>query len=208
MLNGFMKLDDLIQNTLYLLVLMNPISKIFILSVLAEEFPRDAMRRLIVKSTLFAWGILLVLGVGGNLILERVFNVQMYSLKTASGIILFFVGYHALSKGVFFEVDEKNKHEDLSLVPLASPMIAGPATITAAISLNTEHGYALASSCITLAIGLNFLIMLLYRRVSSFMVRYQLMGALVRITGLIVAAISVELVYSGIADWWHARMLK
>ena len=130
----------------------------------------------------------------------------MHSLKTAAGIILFFVGYHALNKGVFFEVDEKKKHEDLSLVPLASPMIAGPATITAAISLNTEHGYLLGASCITLAILGNLLVMLLYRHVSSFMVRYQLMGALVRITGLIVTAISVEMVFSGIEDRYHSRM--
>jgi multiple antibiotic resistance protein len=196
---------DLLQNTLYLLVLMNPISKIFILSVLAEEFPREAMRKLILKSSLFALGILLALGVGGNLVLEQIFHVQMYSLKTAAGVILFFVGYNALSKGVFFEVDEKRKHEDVSLVPLASPMIAGPATITAAISLNTEYSHMLASSCITLAILGNLLVMLLYRRVSSFMVRYQLMGALVRITGLIITAISVEMVFSGIDDWQHAR---
>jgi multiple antibiotic resistance protein len=203
-----MTLTDLLQNTLYLLVLMNPISKIFILSVLAEQFPRDAMRRLILKSSLFALGILLVLGIGGNLVLERIFHVQMHSLKTAAGLILFFVGYNALSKGVFFEVDEKKKHEDLSLVPLASPMIAGPATITAAISVNTEQGHLPASTCITLALVANLLIMLLYRRVSSFMVRYQLMGALVRITGLIITAISVEMVFSGIEDWLRSEAFK
>lgn len=186
---------------------MNPISKIFILSVLAEEFPHGAMRKLILKSSLFALGILLVLGIGGNLILEKVFHVQMHSLKTAAGVILFFVGYNALTKGVFFEVDEKKKHEDLSLVPLASPMIAGPATITAAISLNTEHGHGLASSCIALAICGNFLVMLLYQRVTSFMVRYQLMGALVRITGLIITAIAAEMVFSGIGDWCQSRGL-
>ncbi len=203
-----MNLTDLLQYTLYLLVLMNPISKIFILSVLAEEFPRDAMRKLILKSTVFALGILLVLGVGGNLILAQIFHVQMHSLKVAAGIVLFFVGYNALTKGVFFEMDEKSKHEDLSLVPLASPMIAGPATITAAISLNTEKGYLLTSSCITLAILGNLLSMLLYRHVTSFMVRYQLMGALVRITGLIVAAISVEMVFSGIQDWLQLRGVR
>jgi multiple antibiotic resistance protein len=197
-------LNQIIEHTLYLLVLMNPVSKIFILSVLAEEFPQDAMRRLITRSTWFAWGILIVLGIGGNLLLERVFHVQVHSLKVAAGIILFFIGYTALSKGVFFEVDEKQKHTDLSLVPLASPMIAGPATITAAISLNMEHGHISASLCITLAIALNFAVMLLYRRVSQWMNQRQLMGALIRITGLVIAAISVELVLSGLEDWWRA----
>ena len=203
-----MRLALLTQYTLYLLVLINPISKIFILSVLSDQFPQGAMRKLILKSTVFAWAILLILGIGGNLILSKVFQIEMHSLKTAAGIILFFVGYNALTKGVFFEIDEKQKHEDISLVPLASPMIAGPATITAAISLNTEHGFAVTATCITLAVLINYVVMSLYRWMSNWMIRYQLMGALIRITGLIVAAISVQMVFDGITDWWHLRMMK
>lgn len=203
-----MRLALLTQYTLYLLVLINPISKIFILSVLSDQFPQSAMRKLILKSSVFAWAILLILGIGGNLILSKVFQIEMHSLKTAAGIILFFVGYNALTKGVFFEIDEKQKHEDISLVPLASPMIAGPATITAAISLNTEHGFAVTATCISLAVLVNYIVMSLYRWMSNWMIRYQLMGALIRITGLIVAAISIQMVYDGIADWWHLRMLK
>jgi small neutral amino acid transporter SnatA (MarC family) len=45
--------------------------------------------------------------------------------------------------------------------------------------------------------------MSVYRYVSDFMIRYQLMGALVRITGLIIAAISAEMIFSGIGDWLH-----
>lgn len=188
----------------YLLVLINPISKIFILSVLAKEFRPEEMRQLIRKSSLFAAIILLALGAGGDFILTRIFHVQLYSLKTAAGIILFFVGYNALSKGIFFEVDEKQKMEDISLVPLASPMIAGPAAITAAISMNSELGLLTASLCIALAVLANWMVMTCYRWVSDWMIRYHLMGALIRITGLIVASISVEMVLDGIGEWWRA----
>ena len=187
----------------YLLVLINPVSKIFILSVLAKEFRPEEMRQLIRKASVFATLILLVLGAGGDFILTKVFHVQLYSFKTAAGIILFFVGYNALSKGVFFEEDEKQKMEDISLVPLASPMIAGPAAITAAISMNSELGLLTASLCIALAVLANWLVMASYRWVSDWMIRYHLMGALIRITGLIVAAISVEMVFEGIGEWWR-----
>ncbi len=189
--------------TFYLLVLINPISKIFILSVLAKEFQTAVMRQVILKSSVFAGAILLALGVGGDFILTQIFHVQLYSLKTASGIILFFVGYNALSKGVFFEMDEKREVEDISLVPLASPMIAGPAAITAAISMNSELGLVMASACIVLAILGNWLIMAGYKWISDWMTRWHLMSALIRITGLIVAAISVEMVFSGIGEWWR-----
>lgn len=196
-------MPKLLLYVFYLLVLINPISKIFILSVLAKEFRPEEMRRLIRKSSVFAGLILLALGAGGDFILTKIFHVQLYSLKTAAGIILFFVGYNALSKGVFFEMDDKQKMEDISLVPLASPMIAGPAAITAVISMNSELGLGTASLCITLAIVANWLIMACYRWVSDWMIKYHLMGALIRITGLIVAAISVEMVFSGIGDWLH-----
>jgi len=193
----------LAETSLYLLALINPISKILVLSLLAKELPPVSMRGVILKSTAFAWAILLVLGIGGRVILGEVFHIQIYSLKVAAGIILFFTGYNALSRGFFFEVGKDQKPVDLSMVPLAAPMIAGPATITASITLNVEMGLVPSAICITAAVVLNFLLMLTYRPVSEWLNRLHLMGALIRITGLIIAAISVEMVLSGLGEWWR-----
>lgn len=193
----------LAETTLYLLVLINPISKILVLSLLAKELPPASMRGMILESTAFAWAILLALGAGGRLILGDVFHIQMHSLRVAAGIVLFFSGYNALSRGFFFEVGKDQKPVDISMVPLAAPMIAGPATITASITLNAEAGLLQASVCVTAAIFLNLLFMLTYRPVSEWLNRLHLMGALIRITGLIIAAISVEMVLTGLGEWWR-----
>ncbi len=197
-------LKIILESALYLLVLINPMSKIFILSVLSKECPKDEMRRLVVKSSWVALLILLALGVFGDFVLDVVFHIKLYSLKVAGGIVVFAVGFNALTKGVFFELDEKKikQYEDMSIVPLASPMIAGPATIAAAISLHSEFGTAVAFSSILVAILANHLVMLLSSSVAEWMLRYNLMGALIRITGLIVASISVQMIFSGIGEWW------
>jgi len=195
---------SILESSLYLLVLINPMSKIFILSVLSKECQPNELRRLIHKSSLVALLILLALGVFGDFVLSVVFHVKLYSLKVAGGIVVFSVGFNALTKGVFFETDQKNGYEDMSIVPLASPMIAGPATIAAAISLNTEFSTLVASISILLAITVNHLIMLWSQSVGGWMRRYNLMGALIRITGLIVASISVQMILSGIGDWWKS----
>jgi small neutral amino acid transporter SnatA (MarC family) len=54
-----------------------------------------------------------------------------------------------------------------------------------------------------MAVLVNWLVMTSYRWVSDWMIKYHLMGALIRITGLIVAAISVEMVFEGIGEWWR-----
>lgn len=194
-----------LSNVLYLLALINPISKVFILSVLSKQGSAADLRRVVLKSSAIALAMLLVLGAAGNLILAHVFHVQMHSLQVAGGIVLFFIGYHALSKGVFFEVDEKARFDELSIVPLASPMIAGPAAITAAISLNQQMGVLLASGCIVAALVLNHLVMSLNPLISTWMIRHNIMGPLIRITGLIVAAIAVEMVLGGLGHWLAAR---
>jgi len=193
--------QSFIMNTLYLLALINPVSKVFILSVLSKHGSPTDMRRMVLKSSAIALLMLLVLGAAGNIILSHVFHVQMHSLQVAGGIVLFFIGYHALTKGVFFEVDEKARFDELSIVPLASPMIAGPAAITAVISLNQQMGILLASVCIVAALILNYLIMSLSPFISAWMVHYNIMGPLIRITGLIVAAIAVEMVLGGLGHW-------
>ena len=190
-----------LENCLYMLVLINPISKIFILMTLGKERSKEEMATLINKSSFVACLILLGLGISGNFILSEIFHVQLYSFKIAGGAVVFFTGFTALTKGVFFETDDKKKFEDISIVPLAAPMIAGPASIAAAISLNKEYGLISASACIIIAITTNHLIMILNRVVSNWIIRYHVMGALIRITGLIVASIAVQMILSGIIDF-------
>lgn len=190
-----------LSNTAYLVALINPVSKVFVLTVLSKQGSPAELRRTVAKSSLIALAMLLALGAAGNLILGQLFHVQIHSLQIAGGVVLFFIGYKALAKGVFFEADEKARFDELSIVPLASPMIAGPATITAAISLNQQMGALAAAGCIACAVAVNHLIMSLSPLISGWMIRHNIMGPLIRITGLIVAAIAVEMVLAGIAAW-------
>lgn len=191
-------IDILIKATLTVLVMINPISKIFVLTFLAKESSRSDMQILILKSSLIAMIILLVLSLSGDFILSQIFHVRLCSLKIAGGIVLFFVGFSAVTKGIFFEINEKSSFQDLSIVPLASPMIAGPATITTAISLSTEMGQLVSLISIFCALIINFLLMNTHRFVSSWLRKFNIMGALIRITGLVIVAMAIEMVVSGI----------
>jgi len=119
-------MEHLLEIALYLTVVINPVSKIFILSAFSDHAtPRD-LRRLSVESSVYAALILVVFAAAGNIVLYKFFRIDLYSLKVAGGIILFTIGYTALTKGLFFEIKKDEELRDIAIVPLASPMIAGP----------------------------------------------------------------------------------
>ncbi|MDD3375704.1 MAG: MarC family protein [Candidatus Omnitrophica bacterium] len=187
--------------TLALIALINPISKIFIISTFSQETKKGELNRVIIKSTIIAAAILISFTLIGDFLLKAIFRIDIYSLQIVGGFILLFRGFQALNKGLFFETTANQKLEDASIVPLASPMIAGPATITAAVSFPSQYGMLVTLVCIVIAVAINFCVMFYARAIGKVLKRYNLMGALIRITGLVVAAIGVQLMLDGISAY-------
>jgi multiple antibiotic resistance protein len=190
-----------IDCTLALIALINPISKIFLITTLNESTDSSGLNNIIVRSSIIALVILLIFTFIGNFLLVTFFNIQIYSLKIAGGIVLVFRGFEALNKGVFFELSHNQKLEDLSIVPLASPMIAGPATITAAVSFPAKYGLAITAFSILAAVAVNLFIMIISPRIAGALSKHNIMGALIRITGLIVATIGVQMILDGLGEY-------
>lgn len=195
-------INDIFLNSLYLLALINPISKICILSVFSDDTDiRGELRHIVIKSTLIALLILMMVMLFGDFLFNSFLRIELYSLKVAGGCVLFWVGFKALSKGVFFEKGTQTRLSEISIVPLASPMIAGPATIAAALPLSVDKGFGISFAAVTLAVSINMVFMLLARPIGAVLMRFNIMGALIRITGLVVATIGVQMTLSGIAKW-------
>ena len=198
-------MNDTVQavlvTTLYFLALINPISKVSVLAVLSSEGERRTFARLAIESSLVAAGILLGSMVCGDLVLRSVFRVDLYSLRLAGGLVLCWVGFNALRKGVFFEQEMHARFEDIALVPLACPMIAGPATISAAITLHAQQGFLVPAAALLVALAVNHAVMLASRSISKLLGRSNLLGAVVRLTGLVVMTIGTQMALDGIGEW-------
>ncbi len=194
-------MNMLFNCVLALLALVNPISKIFILSSLAAESDPQEIKRISVKATSVAAGMLIVFALLGNFILQNIFHVKIYAFQIVGGVVLFLRGLQALNKGLFLELEAHQKLEDASIVPLASPMIAGPATLTAAIAFPSQYGMLITLTAIMMALLINLFIMLSAKKISGVLSEYNLMGALIRITGLVVATIGVQMILDGTAEY-------
>ncbi len=188
-------------NTLYFLALINPISKIAMLSVLARPEERQDLQDVVRKSTFVASLILLGSMFFGDMLLRRVFHVEMHSLRLSGGLVLFWIGFNALRKGVFVERESTARFSDLAIVPLACPMIAGPATIAASINLTAEQGILPAAAAVLAAVLINSVFMCFSKTISHVLIRFNIMGALIRIIGLIVMTVGVQMALDGLSHW-------
>lgn len=199
-----MEWTRILENTLYLLALLNPASKVLFLSTYEPPLTSKQVFELSWKSSLAALGILAAFAVIGQFVLKEIFRIDMYSLKITGGFVLFFVGWTAIQQGRFFQKRDHDLREDfneLSIVPLAAPLIAGPGTITVAISFATEYGHTACLAALTLALAANFVLMLFSLPLGRLLRYLHLVGPLIRITGLIVSAVAVQIILSGASEW-------
>lgn len=190
--------------SLYLLTLINPMSKVSILAGMARESDPSEFRKLIRTSSLAAAGILLGAMIFGNFILTAVFHVDLFSLRLAGGAVLFWTGFNALRKGVFFERDANARLTEMAIVPLACPMIAGPASITACIELSIKEGPLMPIIPLFLGIAINHVIMRGTVPIAARLQRYNVMGAMIRLTGLFVMTLGAQMALDGIRLWMQA----
>ena len=196
-----MDLQSLVESSAYFLALINPVSKIFLLSTIDPPYSRSQLWNVSIRSTLVAFAILIVLIGAGSFLFHAVFRVEIYSLSVAGGGVLFTVGLKAVRKGRFYEESELRGVPSITVVPLAAPLIAGPGTIAAAISFSTLYGSAETLLCVSLALLANLVLMLTSRRVGRFLERFNATGPFIRITGLIVMAVAVQMIFNGVATW-------
>ncbi|MEN6383697.1 MAG: MarC family protein [Phycisphaerales bacterium] len=196
-----MEFDVFIQTSLYFLALINPASKVFILSSMQPGYNHKTLFKVSAKASGAALIILYVLASVGHYILHAIFHVEIYSLSVAGGVVLFIIGLTAVRNGRFYEQSLKNTSDDISIVPLAAPLIAGPGTITASISFASTHGVPITILSLTAAVVINFFIMLSSLWIGKILEKYQIVGPLIRITGLIVSAVAVQMVLTGLSEW-------
>jgi len=92
----------IVESTAYFLSLINPASKIFLLSTMDSPYSWKEVWSVALRSTLIA-------------------------------LLIFIVGLTAVRRGRFYEDTAMRSVSGISVVPMAAPLIAGPATITAGI---------------------------------------------------------------------------
>jgi multiple antibiotic resistance protein len=197
--------SDIFELAIFLLVVINPVSKVAILAALSDTHNRQELTLLSIRASVIGLLLLVAFAVAGKFLLQDVFRTKLYSIQVAGGTAIFLIGLRALREGQFFTFSTESSLRDLSAAPLGMPMIAGPASIAAVISAASTSGVWVASIAVVPAMTINLLIMLVSAQYATSLKKTHFLGPLVRIVGLFIAAIGADMVLGGMAAWLIAN---
>src|ERR1044071_7326779 len=186
---------------------IDPIGNVALFAGLTASINRAERNRTELKAVFYATIILVAAGTVGQVILDAI-GIHMHSLKVAGGIILFLFGVQML----FGKLDEKpgrspEEGRDLEVFPLAVPSIAGGGAIMAAIVLTDNDVYTVPERIETGVVMLVVLfityLFLLFSDAILRVIGKQGASVLVRVMGLILCSLAVEIVLTalGVGSW-------
>lgn len=193
-----------------LFTMIDPVGLVPVVLALTAGFPPQARVLVITRATIIAAIVIAIFGVFGQVIFSSL-GVTTEAFSIAGGALLFLVAIDMLfgrpsgARETPREAREARSREDISVFPLAIPMIAGPGTITTTILLVDDAGphpaalMALAiATIITLAAA--WLAMLASVHIQE---RIGNTGILVvsRVLGLLLAAVAAQFILNGVATF-------
>ncbi len=177
-----------------LFVAMGPLTVLPIFLSMTDDMSVKSSRELARKAILTAFFIALVLIIAGQA-LFRFLSITVDDLRVAGGIILLLIAVYDL---VFSSEKRKTANvDDVGIVPLGTPLIVGPATMTAAVVLADQHGRLLT----LLMLVANLVIigaMLHYSDKLKTYINPSVSKAFGKVMSLFLAAIAVAMFRSGI----------
>ena len=172
-------------------------------------------QRIITRAVLISAGIIAFFALVGRFLLSTL-GINLYAFNIAGGALLFMVAVDMLfgrqsgARETPVEEEEAMTRDDISVFPLAIPMIAGPGTIATTIlyvGQATPNLYELLA--VAAAIATALLAAWIVMRSSLMIVRrVGRTGILVlsRILGVLLAALAVQFILNGIAAFAHLHL--
>jgi membrane protein, MarC family len=189
------------------LIVINPLAATLIFFSLTSE--EDSARRHIIArdACRYALVILLVFAIVGGVILQ-LFGITVDAFRIGGGILLFGIGMEMVyaktsrTKLTATEKYESMDAEDITVTPLAIPMIAGPGAITTVIVLMNESvgivvQMAVIISSILITIMLTYMMMVRSEAIVS-RIGQREFRVINRLMGMLLIAIAVQFVINGL----------
>lgn len=187
---------------------IGPVEAAVLFATLTPKMARAERQSIALRATLIATAILGFFTLLGGPILSQL-GVSIAALQTAGGIVLMLIsldmifarpgGSIKLSPP---EGEEAQTREDVAVFPLATPLLAGPGAMSAGILLAANaHGEPLGLAVVVaslLAVMIVTLALLFLAHELNRMLSLTAQRVLVRVFGILLAAIAVQGVFNGV----------
>ncbi|MEO8758577.1 MAG: MarC family protein [Devosia sp.] len=203
-----MRLDTLLLALSTFFATLGPADLVLVYAALTERNTRAERTAMAGRGVLIAGGILLFFAVFGQAMLS-IFGITLPALRIAGGVLLLLISIDMVfarhSGGTGTTPEEENEartRPDISVFPLATPLIAGPGSISATILLATPVGL-FSIGWVEVVIGLVVILALCYLAMLVAIPIQRLLGltglaVVSRVVGVLLAALAMQFLIDGI----------
>ncbi|WP_127478588.1 MarC family protein [Sulfurivermis fontis] len=198
-------MQDFIGVLVPLLIIMDPLGNLPFFLLFTRDNTQDERRRMALVAAVASAVILMTFALSGDVLL-RLFHISMPAFQLAGGFIFFIYALQMLAlipSGIKTSAEEEQegiRKDNIALVPLAIPLLAGPGAITAVLVWRQQLTAPVQQLQLLAAILLACLIVYLALRFAGTLRR--LLGVsgirvVTRLMGLLLAVIAVEFMVQG-----------
>ena len=182
-----------------LFLILDPLGNIPIVLSLLKPLAPPRRRLVLGRELLIALAVLMAFLWGGIHVLEAM-HLRQESVSIAGGIVLFLIGIKMIFPGpggMFGETEAEP-----FIVPMAIPMIAGPSAMASVMLLGSQEPDRMGDWSLALALAWVATAVILF----SATYLYKALGqaflvAIERLMGMLLVAISVQMLMDGVAAW-------
>ena len=183
--------------------LTNPLGTMPVFLTMTNGMSDDERKTIVRRATIVSFITLMVFTFSGQF-LFKFFGISTNGFRIAGGIIIFTIGFDMLqarySKAKLKDEEVKTYVNDISITPLAIPMLCGPGAIANGIMLMEDANTLIKKILLVSVIASVYFITFLILRASTRLNKY--MGetgnnVMMRLMGLILLVIAVECFVSG-----------
>lgn len=189
-----------------LLAILNPLSTVPMFLALTADMEPRRRSNTVQRAILTAFVVMVSFSLAGRYIL-RFFGITTHAFQIAGGIIFFGIGWDMLqarrsrTKTTEEEESEYAAKEDIAIIPLGLPSLAGPGTITTVIALDSQAKTFGDTIGIWISIVLVSLIAWAVLAAAPFVMRrlgQTGMNVFTRVMGLLVMVVGAQFVINGV----------
>lgn len=184
--------------------LLNPLGTMPIFMTMTADLDHASRKKIARKASLIAFATIVLFAFSGQLLFQF-FGISINSLRIVGGVIFFLMGMDMLQarlgKVKIKDSEVKNYVNDISVTPLAIPLICGPGAITNAIVL--MEAATNIEQKIVMILALFIVVLITFIVLSSSSRIIKVLGqtgnnVMMRLMGLIIMVIAVEFFFSGL----------
>ncbi len=189
---------------------VGPIDVAAVFAGLTSQRSSRTKNKIALKGVMIASGILLAFAFLGESILSSL-GITLPALRVAGGILLLLIGIDMVfarhsggTSATEDEVEEAEGSQDISVFPVATPLIAGPGAMGAIILLmaNVQGDFAQQSMVI---LGLLSIMLITYISLIGASQLHRFIGVtglqvITRVFGVILCALAVQFMFDGIKN--------